>query len=150
MTRNRSRALRRAEKNYHKTLAAKSRWDDQLEDRTVEYKKKMLDGGVDPRTIVYWGANNVLSVGVHKVKAGLVMSFRLNTQGKDIPWAVKTYFKNLLGYENRWGFEAFPPPGHTTDAANMYWISMPDEPKPDLHINFSELFPKLLTDTSGA
>lgn len=139
-----TRAMRKAEKNFHEKKAAKACWDDPLDDKTEDCRESLLGKGIDGRHIEFH-ANEVLSVTIFKLPKATILGYRLNTQDKDIPWRVKHTIKEMLGYGDKWGFEAYPPACEVVDDANMYWVFIPagDANIWDMNFNNYTLYPKL-------
>lgn len=140
-----TREMRRAEKTYHAKKAATTSWKDPFEDDVESYKQLLLSKGIDPKHIMHFYKNGVITVTVFDFPEVEILSYRLNTEGKDIPWKIKQKIKERIGYGERWGFEAFPPDDQVVDAANLYWVFMPKEGATieDLNFNRYRLYPRL-------
>jgi len=120
-----NRALRRYEKSVHKNKAKNSRYDDPLVNQTTDFKLQLIERDKNPRCVRGFYSNDMISIQEFEYEDMFVLGFRHNTQKKDIPWSVKQYWKNKLGYESFFGYEAFPSITETVDEANMYWIMIP-------------------------
>ena len=131
----RTRTERRLAKKYHRKKAQKSNWKDEMEDGTLGWIELIKKRGFEPVDFKKFVSNDVLSITICENEERVILGFRLNTEDKDIPWRVKQYWKNRLGYGYLFGYEAYPNDGDLFDTANMYWMVIPKEPISLLNLN---------------
>jgi len=144
-----NRKFKRAEKAHHKREMKKATWDSRLEDKTEGYREKLIAGGVSPRNLLFFKHNKILSIIGFEFEDVTILAFRRNTSDTDIPWSVKFHFKNLIGYEDRWAYEAYPALDKVVDQRNMYWLMIPKVENDILDLRNYTLFPSLGVKENG-
>ena len=124
---------KRAFKSLKKRDAKKAHWYDKLEDKTDGYIDKIKKSGKSPENFRFFGHNKLLSITILEFPSIYLMGFRNNNEDKDIPWMVKSNWKDCIRYqdecifEDLWAFECFPPWKDVVNEANMYWLMIPKE-----------------------